>query len=70
MVAKIVATLITLVKDTNADVRRSSFKAVKRFAKYSPGMGGRAIEVWRVCSKDRGTTSFLPRHSSAPVFVL
>ena len=47
MLAKIVATLIALMKDTNADVRRSAVKAVKRFAKACPGMGGRAIEVSR-----------------------
>ena len=45
MLAKLVATLLALMKDTNAEVRKSAMKAVKRFAKQVPGMAGRAIEV-------------------------
>jgi hypothetical protein len=43
--AKLVASLLVLAKDTNADVRKSAVKAIKRFAKQVPGMGGRAMEV-------------------------
>jgi hypothetical protein len=46
--AKLGTSLVGLMKDPNADVRRSAVKAVKRFAKQCPGMGGRVVEV-RAC---------------------
>jgi hypothetical protein len=43
--AKLGTTLVALMRDPNAEVRRSAVKAAKRFAKQCPGMGGRAMEV-------------------------
>lgn len=58
--SKVVATVVSLLKDTASDVRRSAAKAVKRFGKICPGFGGRMVEVralllssliaWVVCS--------------------